>query len=131
LEERAMDRGILVIDVPEHATAEEAARAMNAPGDAYILVQVLPVPGAHRAYLRYKQAPKAPSSRPARKEADALARMTEAVRATFMPHETIRYRPSLGPESTFYRWRKWALRARVLVTSNGKTYLSADSAVNR
>lgn len=47
---------VIVIDVPEHASAEEASRALNAPGEAYFLVQVLPVGGGHRAYLRrYKQ----------------------------------------------------------------------------
>lgn len=45
-----------VIDVPEHLTPDEAAQLLNAPGEAYFLVQVLPVPGGHRAYLRrYKQ----------------------------------------------------------------------------
>ena len=46
----------LVIDVPEHTAPDEAAQLLNAPGDAYFLVQVLPVAGGHRAYLRrYKQ----------------------------------------------------------------------------
>lgn len=35
---------------------QEYARGFNAPGDSYFLVQVLPVAGGHRAYLRrYKQ----------------------------------------------------------------------------
>lgn len=47
---------IVVIDVPERMTPEEASQALNAPGDSYFLVQVLPVVGGHRAYLRrYKQ----------------------------------------------------------------------------
>lgn len=46
----------IVIDLPEHTTPEEAAQLLNAPGDSYFLVQVLPVGGGHRAYLRrYKQ----------------------------------------------------------------------------
>ena len=50
--------GIIVIDIPESATPGEASQALNAPGDTYFLVQVLPVSGGHRAYLRrYKQTP--------------------------------------------------------------------------
>jgi len=46
----------IVIDLPEGTPAEEAARALNEPGEGYFLVQVLPVLGGHRAYLRrYKQ----------------------------------------------------------------------------
>jgi hypothetical protein len=50
--------GIVVIDVPDSASTDEAVLALNAPGDSYFLVQVLPVIGGHRAYLRrYKQMP--------------------------------------------------------------------------
>ena len=53
-----MAEGIIVIDVPEHTSASEASRALNAPGEAYFLVQVLPIASGHRAYLRrYKQPP--------------------------------------------------------------------------
>ncbi len=46
----------VVIDVPEHISPEEAAQLLNAPGEASFLVQVLPIAGGHRAYLRrYKQ----------------------------------------------------------------------------
>ena len=49
---------IVVIDVPERATPDDAAQLLNAPGDSYFLVEVLPVVGGHRAYLRrYKQTP--------------------------------------------------------------------------
>lgn len=54
-----MEAGIVVIDVPENTPPEEASRILNAPGDAYFLVQVLPGSGGHRAYLRrYKTAAK-------------------------------------------------------------------------
>jgi len=47
---------IVVIDVPERFTPDEAALVLNAPGDSFFLIQVLPVAGGHRAYLRrYKQ----------------------------------------------------------------------------
>lgn len=50
--------GVIIIDIPEGTTPEEASRLINTPGDSYFLVQVLPIGGAHRAYLRrYKQAP--------------------------------------------------------------------------
>jgi hypothetical protein len=42
----------VVIDLPEHTAPEEAARLLNAPGDGYFLVTVLPGAGGHRAYLR-------------------------------------------------------------------------------
>lgn len=48
----------VVIDVPERISPEEAAQLLNAPGEAFFLVQVLPIAGGHRAYLRrYKQTP--------------------------------------------------------------------------
>lgn len=63
---------VIVIDVPEHAPAEEASRVLNAPGDSFFLVQVLPVAGGHRAYLRrYKQTPA---------KADAEAALAELIR---------------------------------------------------
>lgn len=49
---------IVIIDVPEHVAPDEAAQLLNAPGESYFLVQVLPIAGGHRAYLRrYKQTP--------------------------------------------------------------------------
>ena len=51
-----MGSAIVVIDLPESTSPEVAARLLNAPGESYFLVQVLPVSGGHRAYLRrYKQ----------------------------------------------------------------------------
>jgi hypothetical protein len=51
------------------------------------------------------------------------ARMMSAVQAAFKPDEPIVWRPSLGPEATFYRWRKWAHGKRLVVQSNGKLYV--------
>lgn len=116
-----MDHQVLIIDVPEHATAEEAARALKSAGDAYILVQVLPVPGVHRAYFR------AASTRRARSGTEstaAFARMTATIRAAFQPFEVVTYQMSLGPESTFYRWKQWALAERILVKRKGRVYLA-------
>lgn len=49
---------VLVVDVPEKASPEQAEALLNAPGDSYFLVHVLPVASGHRAYLRrYKQTP--------------------------------------------------------------------------
>ncbi|HVP54937.1 MAG TPA: AAA family ATPase [Candidatus Eisenbacteria bacterium] len=56
----------------------------------------------------------------------ANARMLSAIHAAFGPNEPIEYRPSLGPERTFYRVKKWAIERRMLVVSNGKAYLPAD-----
>lgn len=64
----------LVIDLAEIATPEEVARALNAPGDSYFLVQVLPVFGGHRAYLRrYKQTPAKPDTAAMVDDAAALS----------------------------------------------------------
>jgi len=58
-------------------------------------------------------------------DSSANARMMSAVQATFKLNEPIVYRPSLGPERTFYRWKKWAVDRRLLVQSSGKVYLPA------
>jgi hypothetical protein len=55
----------------------------------------------------------------------ANARMLSAIHATFGPDEPVEYRPSLGPERSFYRTKKWALERKLLVMSNGKAYLPA------
>lgn len=65
-----MQKTIVVVDVPTDATPEQAEGLLNAPGDSFFLVQVLPLVGCHRAYLRrYKQAP--PTKAQASKENDA------------------------------------------------------------
>jgi hypothetical protein len=55
----------------------------------------------------------------------ANARMLSAIHAAFKPDEPIVYRPSLGPERTFYRCKTWAIGRKLLVQSNGKTYVPA------
>jgi hypothetical protein len=58
----------------------------------------------------------------------AYARMTSAAQAAFEPDEPVVYRPSLGPERTFYRWKKWAKDRGVVTQADGKTYLAATGA---
>lgn len=53
----------------------------------------------------------------------ALGRMTTIVRAAFGTHDPIVYRAELGSETTFYRWRKWAVEQHVLVKSKGVLYM--------
>jgi hypothetical protein len=55
----------------------------------------------------------------------ANARMISAVQATFGPDEPIVWRPSLGPERSFYRFKKWAIDKGLLVVSDGKAYVPA------
>ena len=55
----------------------------------------------------------------------ANARIMSAVQAAFGPDEPILWRPSLGPERTFYRWKKWAVDHKLLVQTAGKVYLPA------
>lgn len=64
----------------------------------------------------------------AQDENSANARMTAAVQATFGPDEPIVYRESLGAESTFYRWRKWAIGRRLVTQSNGNLYVAKTGA---
>jgi len=53
------------------------------------------------------------------------ARITSAVQAAFNADEPVVYRPSFGSEATFYRWRKWAIAHKLLVQSDGKSYVAA------
>jgi hypothetical protein len=54
----------------------------------------------------------------------AYGRITSAAQSLFKAGEPVVWNGSLGPESTFYRWKKWALERRILVQADGKTYLS-------
>lgn len=54
----------------------------------------------------------------------ANSRITSAVQAAFKPNEPVVWQPSLGPERTFYRWKRWALEQRLLVQTDGKVYLA-------
>jgi len=56
----------------------------------------------------------------------ANARMMSAVQAAFKQDEPIVWRPSLGPERTFYRFKKWAVDNKLLVQTGGRTYLPAS-----
>ncbi len=60
-------------------------------------------------------------------EDSAFGRMTTAVRVAFKPGEPIVYRPGLGAEATFYRWKTWALARHILVRSKGQLYMPAGS----
>lgn len=57
-------------------------------------------------------------------EDSAFARVTAAVRAVFKPGEPVTYCESLGPESTFYRWKRWATDRRILMRLKGKHCLA-------
>jgi len=54
----------------------------------------------------------------------AMGRTTAAVRREFKADEPIRYKHCLGSNSTFYRWREWAVDAGVIFKSEGEFYLS-------
>jgi len=47
-----MEQSVIVIDIPEHVSAEEASRTLSVPDDSYMLVNVIPALGVHRAYFR-------------------------------------------------------------------------------
>ena len=54
----------------------------------------------------------------------ANARITAAVHATFAPGQPIVWLPSICPEASFYRWKKWAIGRRIVIQSEGKIYVS-------
>jgi len=57
------------------------------------------------------------------KDNTALGQMMLAIHAAFRPGEPIAWRAELGPQSTFYRWRKWALDKRFVLQADGKISL--------
>lgn len=61
----------------------------------------------------------------AQDEHSANARMLAAIQAAFKPDEPIVYRPSLGPERTFYRCKRWAVDKGLLLEAKGRVYLPA------
>lgn len=56
-------------------------------------------------------------------ENTAMHRMTVNVFAAFKPGEPITYQEALGPSSTFYKWRKWAIDNKKVVTHSGKCFV--------
>jgi hypothetical protein len=58
----------------------------------------------------------------------AYGRITSAAHATFKPDEPITWRESLGPQATYYRWRKWAIARKLVVLVGGEIYLSRTGA---
>jgi hypothetical protein len=87
---------------------------------------VLPRAGrAERMYFIWQDGGLAQTTEPeAVPDDSAYARMTAAVQAVFKLDEPIVYRESLGPERTFYRWKKWAVDKHVVVRSNGQIYVA-------
>jgi hypothetical protein len=61
-------------------------------------------------------------------DSSANARMMSAVQASFGPSDPIVYRPELGPERSFYRFKKWAVDKGMLTQSGGKVYLRPSGA---
>jgi hypothetical protein len=56
-------------------------------------------------------------------ENTALSRMEVNVLAKYKPGEIVVYTDELGPEATFYRWRKMAAKQGKLTYSGGIFYL--------
>lgn len=59
-----------------------------------------------------------------KEDAGAMVRTSTAARREFRPDEPVVYRRCLGANSTFYRWREWALEHGVIFQSKGEYYLS-------
>ena len=56
-------------------------------------------------------------------EETALTRMERSVFAKYKPGDVVMYSPELGPEATFYRWRKQAAKDGKLACSSGCYYV--------
>jgi hypothetical protein len=54
----------------------------------------------------------------------AFSRTTQLVYENAKSNEPIVHQQCFGSESTFYRWRKWAVEKQILFQSNGKFFLS-------
>jgi hypothetical protein len=52
-------------------------------------------------------------------QSPSLQRMEEQVLAKYKPGQMVVYSAELGPETTFYRWRREATNTGKLVYSNG------------
>jgi hypothetical protein len=89
---------------------------------------ILPRAGkAEVMYFRWESGGLALTKEPdAEPEDNAFARMTSAVHAAFKPDEPIMWKDSLGSEASFYRWKKEAIKKRLVVQSGGRIYLSAS-----
>jgi hypothetical protein len=57
-------------------------------------------------------------------ENTATGRMGRAVLAKFKPGDMVIYSPEFGPETTFYRWRKHAVRKGDLVYNRGSYFVA-------
>jgi hypothetical protein len=101
-----MTEAIIVIDVPESASPEDASRALNAPGESYFLVHVLPIYGGHRAYLRrYKQTPT--KAETAKTNGDLLDDVTALSVLRANRDKPIRTIESLLAKAGIKRGRRW------------------------
>ncbi len=67
--------------------------------------------------------------KPQEEDRSSAARMLSAVRSMFKPDEPIVWRPSLGPETSFYRWRKAAKAEGWITEVKGKFYLRPGGVV--
>jgi hypothetical protein len=57
--------------------------------------------------------------------ADGMQRITDAVKSMCGLNEPIKYRPSMCPERSYYRWATWAADAGIIRKSQGRYYLVA------
>jgi hypothetical protein len=57
-------------------------------------------------------------------ENTAAYKMERSVLAAFKPGEQVVYSPDFGPEATFYRWRKQAVRERKVVYNRGAYFVA-------
>jgi hypothetical protein len=57
-------------------------------------------------------------------ENTAAYKIERSVLAAFKPGEQVVYSPDFGPEATFYRWRKQAVRERKVVYNRGAYFVA-------
>lgn len=64
-------------------------------------------------------------------ENTALGRMHRAVLAALKPGDQVLYSPDFGPEATFYRWRKHAVKKGYLVYNRGSYFVAQEEAAQK
>jgi hypothetical protein len=62
--------------------------------------------------------------KPEEEDNSAIGRMGRTVLAKLKPGDQVLYAPELGPEATFYRWRKHAVRIGELVYHRGAYFVA-------
>ncbi|MGB6802110.1 MAG: hypothetical protein WBE31_07565 [Candidatus Sulfotelmatobacter sp.] len=67
--------------------------------------------------------------KPAETDNTAIGQMHRAVLSVLKPGDMVIYSPEFGPEATFYRWRKHAVKKGFLVYNRGSYFVAREEEV--